>query len=181
MISLWVAWIPERLIVLIKARYQKKTSVYTIRLTQHNVGDTKSILFKFDTGAVSTIIGVRTLFDTITEEQIKEFRRYFSEAHVKEQEFSVATGHKLHGYPCAFSDIMLSDEHIEWFPFYLILDTDRKVALIGNDFITHCAFDHKPDDDIIIHDYRKERLKESFLETNLKTFELNQIEAPFEQ
>ncbi|MBR0090677.1 MAG: hypothetical protein IJP92_03150 [Lachnospiraceae bacterium] len=161
---------------MIRAQYQKKTSVYTIRLTQHNVGDTKSILFKFDTGAVSTIIGIRTLFDTITEEQIIEFRKYFSEAQVKEQRFSVATGHKLHGYPCAFSDIMLSGEQIDWFPFYLIMDTDRKVALIGNDFITHCAFDHKPDDDIIIHGYQKDRLRESFLENNLNTFELNQID-----
>ena len=160
---------------MIRARYNRKSSVYTVQMTQTNLGDAEFILLKFDTGAVVTIIGVRALFNAITEDQRGTLEQYFLEAGIEAQEFYSATGHSMMGFPCAFNQIRLSGEMIEWFPFYLVLDTDRKVALIGNDFITHCKFHHDPNGDIEVESFDKEEIKTAFLQAHPKTFEINQI------
>lgn len=160
---------------MIRATYNSRTFVYTVRMTQTNVGDAESHLLKFDTGAVATVISIRELFNDISDSQIEAFQELFDNAGIVSQSFRSATGHEMRGYPCVLKNVKLSDESFEWFPFYLITNTDRKVALIGNDFITHCDFDHKADEDILLHRCDNQRLKESFLRLNGNAFEVNQL------
>lgn len=44
---------------MIRVRYNKELSIYTLRLDNLNFGDGTIITMKFDTGAINTVIGLR--------------------------------------------------------------------------------------------------------------------------
>lgn len=74
-------------------------------------------------------------------------------------------------------DIRLSDVCIKEFYFYLALDVNRPVSLLGDDFISCCKFEHEIGSDIIIHRYDEDRAGDMFKSMNgsKKIFGLNEI------
>ena len=54
---------------MIKASFIRESGTYIMAASHIGVGDRDVIVFKFDTGAVATVIGIRTLFGDITTER----------------------------------------------------------------------------------------------------------------
>lgn len=64
-------------------------------------------------------------------------------------EFTSASGHKMYGIRSIFHDVRISGVKLEKFYFYLLLGSNRPIALIGDDFISCCSFTHEPKQDIL--------------------------------
>ena len=47
---------------MIRVDYDRDNSRYTLRLRNLSIGNNSLITIKFDTGAINTVIGIRTLF-----------------------------------------------------------------------------------------------------------------------
>ena len=160
---------------MIKARYNKETEAFMLKVDHHGIGDFDSFSMKFDTGAVATVIGAGQLFEDYSEKNVSDFRVLFEKAGIEPEDFESASGHELIGYPCAFSDVSLSGVEIPYLPFYLVVNTSRNVSLLGNDFISHCRFVHEPQGDIEIVEYDRLAVKRSFLDKNKRAFDMNEL------
>ena len=64
--------------------------------------------------------------------------------------FLSASGTEMHGYLVYAEKICLSDYPIDKFYYYLIVDVNNDVALLGNDFLSYCEFKHEEKGDILI-------------------------------
>lgn len=108
---------------------------------------------KFDTGAVNTMLPLGMILDECTSNS--DLRDVFARLCEKSNavtEFTSAAGNKILGVKCHVNDIIISGMLIHDFYFYLT-NTDRKVALLGDDFISCCTFKHIPDGDILIDNF----------------------------
>ena len=132
---------------MIKARYNKETEAFMLKVDHHGIGDFDSFSMKFDTGAVATVIGAGQLFEDYSEKNASDFRVLFEKAGVE----------------------------IPFLPFYLVVNTSRNVSLLGNDFISHCRFVHEPQGDIEIVEYDRLAVKRSFLDKNKRAFDMNEL------
>ena len=119
-----------------------------------NVYGKAGIVAFFDTGAVSTIISVESLAgeDIDKEKLASELRKTG-----KEQVFYSASGNEMHGYLVCAPDVSISGMKIKQFYYYLIVDVDDNLALLGNDFISYCNFTHKQEDDIMVSSFDYEK------------------------
>ena len=103
---------------------------------------------KFDTGAVATIINSKKL--GLTDEQVERLKEHFEKSGIKPEKFYSATDGKMYGYPVRAENVMLYSTVLKSFYYYLILDNSLDKALLGDDFISCCTFNHQPKRDIII-------------------------------
>ena len=159
---------------MIRAEYSKDFSTYTLVLSDIEFSDGISLNMKFDTGAVRTVISIWSLFQHLSINTINRLKEGFENAGIKSKEFSSASGNELKGYPCVIHNAKLNGVVIKDFCFYLILDTRRKIALIGDDFVSCCDFHHIIDGDIVIDSFDSDLAYEKF-KLDHEPFELNEI------
>jgi hypothetical protein len=98
---------------------------------------------KFDTGAINTVISLKRMVCG-KEYYIKRINKYIADrGNVIRKIFFSASGHELIGYLCKASFVEISGSMVNVFYYYLILDGERDISLLGNDFISACDFNHK--------------------------------------
>ena len=115
-----------------------------------NIGSKKRVLMmKFDTGAVSTVISIEAL--TKMEIDKERFIRKI-EGRAEKRIFRSASGYKMKGYLVHADDVIMVDTKISRLYYYLIVDVNDDVCLLGDDFISKCVFRHNKDGDIEIKD-----------------------------
>lgn len=131
--------------MLINIRYTEKESYYMIRLSGLN---DDIITGKFDTGAVVTIITSKKL--GLTDEQVERLKIHFDKSGIEPEIFYSATDGKMKGYLVKAENVMLYGTMLKRFYYYLILDNSLDKALLGDDFISCCTFNHQTKRDIII-------------------------------
>lgn len=130
---------------MINIRYAEKESYYTVRLSGLN---DDIITGKFDTGAVATIITSKKL--GLSDDQVERLKEHFKTSGIEPENFYSATDGKMGGYLVKAENVMLYGTVLKSFYYYLILDNRLDKALLGDDFISCCTFNHKPKSDIII-------------------------------
>ena len=159
---------------MIRVRYNKELSIYTLRLDNLDFGDGTVITMKFDTGAVNTVIGLRTLFKYLSKKELDTLLSMFEASDIEKVRFNSASGGELWGYPCVVHNVEISNAVIENFCFYVITNTNREVALLGDDFISCCNFRHEQDGDIIITDFDDDEVCMRF-KSKSKGLELDEV------
>lgn len=134
------------------------------RLTISNLLNSENndlIMFKFDTGAVQTIISIEALLDDIELENIDKNRIKITfenkfKTHIKTV-FKSASGTDMAGYLCKSRNVLVDETEFKEFFYYLTFDTNRKLALLGDDFISCCDFVHSAGNDILIRGFDRAR------------------------
>ena len=106
----------------------------------------------FDTGAVCTVLSVEALTSELVD---KETLCHKLDQKARRRRFLSASGTEMHGYLVCAESMSLSDYPIDKFYYYLIVDVDDVVALLGDDFISCCDFHHQKKEDISIVDFDK--------------------------
>ena len=69
--------------------------------------------------------------------------------------FSVS-GHPVYGYPVTAHDVRIGNFVMQDFYYYLVLENELDIALLGFDFIDHCKRHGNPGDDIILTEFEYE-------------------------
>ena len=131
--------------VLIRVRYNEKSSCFSVRL--FGLGD-KIIACKFDTGAVATIITTKRL--GVSNEQLELLKNYYEKTKIEPKKFYSATNGEMQGYPVMVANIKIGNVMIDKFYYYIVLSNDLDKALLGDDFISCCTFNHQSKNDILI-------------------------------
>ena len=115
-----------------------------------DAGDETKATLAFDTGAVCTVLSLEALTTDIVNKE--ELCRKLDK-HVKRRRFLSASGTEMHGYLVCADNVSLSGYSISKFYYYLIVDVDDKVALLGNDLLSCCVFTHQKKSDIEVQDF----------------------------
>ncbi len=105
---------------------------------------------KFDTGAASTVISSEIFIDEMTEEKKSTIKNFLQERNVIGIEFTSASGDCFVGYLIHANGVVVDEAVFADFYYYLVLDNKRVIALLGDDFIDHCEFQHNVHGDIVI-------------------------------
>jgi len=131
---------------------------YSVDLTGLSLGDSLFVPMKFDTGSPYTLISVQSLYSNVSIKGVDLLRDRFSELGIQPLGYvRSATGHPIEAYPLIISNVYLNDElFISKFPFYLVLNVGRPLALLGDDFVSCCSFSHEINSDIVISRYENE-------------------------
>ena len=135
--------------ILFKAFYEESRYITYIQGLDRN----QLFTMVFDTGAVNTVISLKTFTNrAVDRKKLKEIlsRKTASKA------FRSVSGHQLKGYLVCADGVKLSGFDIGRFYYYLILDAEESVSLLGNDFISCCHFSHDEKSDIIIRGFNRE-------------------------
>ena len=139
----------------------------------------KSILMKFDTGSQNTVISIKELYPSEKKEQLckvcERLRKH------KVQDFILANKDKISGIWCVAKNARIGDVEIPKLYFNLILDVEHPIALLGDDFISGCKFDHKPDGDVFISAFDHERQTTVLKQQGLEALELNSLECELQE
>ncbi len=117
------------------------------------IGNTSFFAIKFDTGAANTVISVEKISGDLTDEQLKKIKDYITSQNIHSKEFKSASGHTFNAYPSYMTDITIGSHLFNRFFYYIVIDRlfdDRKLALLGDDFIDCCGFSREPHGNIII-------------------------------
>jgi len=145
-------------------------SAYHISMMNLTKAQDSVINIKFDTGACSTIISLNTLMDTDDENKLKRFILGIPKD-IPRKGFRSASGNTMYGILCEAKNVKLSGVTLEHFYYYLIIEYkdrdecknckysekgNRRLALIGDDFISCCGFNHSKNSDIIINSFDKD-------------------------
>lgn len=160
---------------MIRVDYDRDNSRYTLRLRNLSIGNNSLITIKFDTGAINTVIGIRTLFKYMSINDKTKLLNAFENSGIESEPFHSASGDELIGYPCIVHNVEISGEKVKNFCFYLIINTDRPIALLGDDFISCCDFSHNKHEDIIINDFDDRAIYSKFLKKSSRVLELDEI------
>ena len=136
---------------MIKAIYNN--SAYYIPISNLRGNKKEYLAIKFDTGAVNTVLSFSALvgnpkFLGISEdkfvEQLKNMRG------ITTKTFKAANGKTMIGYLCCAKDVIIGGCKFDKFFYYLICNIERNLALLGDDFISCCSFEHKVNSNIEI-------------------------------
>ena len=110
----------------------------------------KIFSIKFDPGANQSVISVDFLTDDLSEEQRKRFIELVKSKHTPRGDFVSASGRSFQGYLVHAKNVLVGGELFADFYYYLILENDRILALLGEDFLENCGYSHEPHGDIKI-------------------------------
>lgn len=136
---------------MIKAIYNN--SAYYIPISNLRGNKKEYLAIKFDTGAVNTVLSFSALVGNLKflgisedkfEEQIKK------KVGIITKDFKAANGKTMLGYLCCSQDVIIDGYKFDKFYYYLIFNIERKLALLGDDFISCCNFEHKVNSNIEI-------------------------------
>ena len=96
---------------------------------------------------------------------------------MKGREFTSASSNSFLGYSCYFDGLKIGDIQIKRFYCYIAFN-DTSKALLGDDFISCCIFNHGFKNDIIVtafnfDEYEKQYLHSAGLMDIFEVFSLN--------
>ena len=142
---------------MIKA-YHSRASYY-LKLKNLNSYNNNIIAIKFDTGAVNTIISLEALCGSkaCNKQKIIQYVQGCGNLHTKN--FKSASGNNMTGVLCHAKNVKLSGCNIEDFYYYLIINVNESIALLGDDFISYCNFTHQVGKDIDIVGFDRENYR----------------------
>lgn len=151
-----------------KAIYRRFS--YQVRVRGLNVdGDILDI--KFDTGAVNTIVSL----EAITDRDIDKKRLITQlEGKTENKVFRSASGNDMTGYLVCAESIKISAFVLQKFFYYLVTNVNVNVALLGDDFISHCTFWHDNQADIIVKSFDSMGYESSF-NSSIDKYVINSI------
>lgn len=135
----------------------RKNNAYLVPV----ITDNGSFLAKFDTGASKTIISADVILGELSDEQRDELNQYCSKR-CSFESFSSASGHKFLAYPVKLNKAIIGNVEFESFYYYIVIDKlydDRKIALLGDDFIDCCGIEKQPHGNIIISCFDNDNYK----------------------
>ena len=112
-----------------------------------------TLVMKFDTGAVHTVISLEAL--TMLRVDKEKFVENIKNRTVH-RKFKSASGNTMIGYLVLARDVLLSNTRVDEFYYYLIVNVEDSVGLLGDDFISKCTFHHNKDGDIEIEAFDNE-------------------------
>ena len=116
----------------------------------------KIFSIKFDPGAEQTVISVDFLTDGLSEDQKKKIIDLIKSKYTPDGNFISASGAPFKGYLVHAKDVMIGNEVFQHFFYYLILENDCIVALLGEDFLENCGYHHLPHGNIEINTFDDE-------------------------
>lgn len=133
-------------------KVQHLNSSYKLQIS--NLIDKDNIWFKFDTGAINTVISLKALISTkkiqyVDKNSLKERLR----VGIPTKPFKSASGDDMIGYLCKATNVEIDNVVLNQFYYYLTLNTEYPIALLGDDFISCCNFTHSTHSDIIIKSF----------------------------
>lgn len=142
-------------------RYDKSKRIY-YKIVNRFSKEFSSVTFKFDTGAVNSVITVGSLFPaTDLAERAVLYAKELTDKNVGISEsFYSVSGDSTDGILCYVPNFRFSDDSLVFdFYFYLITSTAYRKALLGVDFISCCDFSCEVGKDIIIEKFHDSRYK----------------------
>ncbi len=157
---------------MIRFLYSQRTKNYIGYLENTDIFKDIKIPVKFDTGAVATIFTAKVF--GLSEERVRAVASRIEQKALTRQSFTSATGHIFYGYPCYCDNIKLGDIILKRFYYYLVLDSSRSKALIGDDFISCCTFSHSYESDIVVTGFHAEKYGKKCA-SNAKVLNTNEI------
>ena len=116
----------------------------------------KIFSIKFDPGANQTVISVDFFTDGLSEKQRIKVIDLIKSKLSPSGEFISSSGAPFKGYLVHAKDVMVGSEKFQDFFYYLILENDRIVALLGEDFLDNCGYHHLPHGNIEINTFDDE-------------------------
>lgn len=119
----------------------------------------RDVYLRFDTGAVCTVISIE-LFVAEKIDKTKFIQQIKSRAN--RRIFHSATGNQMEGYLVCAENIKMSGACLSKFFYYLIVDMDERVGLLGDDFISKSRFMHEVDQEIEVDSFDDEKYAEGF-------------------
>lgn len=127
---------------MVEAEYSQITKQFTVQIRGLGLNKGIYIPMKFDTGAINTVISLKRLIygNAYYIEKINEY--ITNRRNIERKIFFSASGHELTGYLCKASSIEISGSKVKNFYYYIVIDGDRDISLLGNDFIAACDFHH---------------------------------------
>lgn len=125
-----------------KARHYKSGYIMPLREINHVV-----VPMVFDTGAVNTAISLLAYYrgDVDFTKLIKQLKKC-----CPRKAFHTASGTPLDGYLVYAENVNIAGIPVERFYYYLLPELKFSTALIGDDFIKNCIFQHDLQGDIEI-------------------------------
>ena len=125
----------------------------------------ESILgLKWDSGAKYTVISVKVLNSDLSSIDMVHIKQYCEEHGNHKEQFVSASGHTFDGYLVMAHDVTIGYTVFSEFYYYLVVENQRDVALLGYDFTDCCRSSHNPHDDIVVTEFDNEGYGASDLE-----------------
>lgn len=127
---------------MVEAEYSQITRQFTVQIRGLGLNKRIYIPMKFDTGAINTVISLKRLIcgRAYNLSRINEY--VASKENIIKKKFFSASGHQLTGYLSRASNVEISGTMLKNFYYYIVIDGDREISLLGNDFIAACDFGH---------------------------------------
>ena len=114
----------------------------------------ESILgIKWDSGAKYTVISVKVLNSDLSGEDLERIMQYCDAHSNHREQFISASGHSFDGYLVTARDVTIGNTVFPEFHYYLVVENQRDVALLGYDFTDCCKSSHDPHSDIIVTEF----------------------------
>jgi hypothetical protein len=122
----------------------------------------KVVNIKFDNGAAYTVIAASRLLSGLTEDGAERMDQWLSDHtnpdpeksqfHILpyQKKFLSATGDTMTGYLVDAGTVKLGGVKLPHFFYYLIPRNKRSIALLGNDFLRYCQYEHAIEGSILI-------------------------------
>ncbi len=137
--------------MLINAYYRNDFS-YSVESGGITNRDAVMVSMKVDTGSPYTIISLETRYPGLSDEKVKEFREKISKTKVKSITPKSASGQEIVCYPIVLDKVSLDGTELEKFPLYLATNIERKLSLIGLDFLNCCELKRERESDVFTMD-----------------------------
>ena len=115
------------------------------------------ISIKWDSGAKYTVISARVFNSRLTDEDLEKIKTYCEEHSSHREKFVSATGHTFDGYLVKVHNATIGNTDFNDLYYYLVVENERDIALMGFDFIDNCKGSFEPHGDIIITEFDEER------------------------
>ena len=109
----------------------------------------RTMPLKYDTGAKCSVISAGMFDDTLTDEGLTQIKNYCETNSNHKERFISASGHTFDGYLITAHDVKIGKTHMQEFRYYLVVENQRDIALLGFDFIDNCEGSFEPHSDIL--------------------------------
>lgn len=108
---------------------------------------------KFDPGANDTVISIDYFADDLSDSDREKLNEYMSENYKFTSVFTAASGSEFLGYLTYADNVTIGNTDFPRFYYYIIIENDRVIALLGEDFLDNCQYSHSFHGDIEITDF----------------------------
>ena len=113
----------------------------------------RTLPLKYDTGAKYSVISAGMFDDTLTNEGLDRIKDYCEDHSKHKERFVSASGHTFDGYLVTARDVKIGKTHLQEFRYFLVVENQRDIALLGFDFIDNCKGTFEPHSDIEINEF----------------------------